>query len=293
MAAVAVGLVGAGSRAAAWHAPLLAAGPDTRLAGVWAPREAAARALAEQHATQAYDDVNALFDVCEAVAFAVPPVTQAEIGARAARAGKALLLDAPLSDELTTAVELADAVAEASVPTLMMLPLRYAHSVRVFLSRASTFGAIGGRGWHLSGAHLSAGRPPTSNGANAGLAEIGPHILDLVDGALGEVQRLRAHASPGGWFGLQLEHAGGALSDVSLTARAALRPAQVGVAIYRPDGDGELTVAAPAEPGEEVATYLRSAIAAIVHSGQYDHPLGIARGLHLQRLIDAAVRGLG
>lgn len=292
MAAVAVGLVGAGSRASAWHAPLLDAGPDTRLAGVWAPRESAARALAEQHATQAYDDVDALFDVCEAVAFAVPPALQASLGARAARAGKALLLDAPLSDELATAIELADAVAEASVPTLMMLPLRYAHSVRVFLSRASTFGAIGGRAWHLSGAHLAAGGP-VPDGSTAGLAEIGPHILDLVDGALGEVQRLRAHASPGGWFGLQLEHAGGALSDVSLTARAALSPPQIGVAIYRPDADGELTVAAPAEPGEEVATYLRSAVAAIVHSGQYDHPLGIARGLHLQRLIEAAVRGLG
>src|SRR6186997_828853 len=54
---VAVGLIGAGPWATLVHAPVLAASPRTRLAGVWARRPEAAAELAERHGTTAYASV--------------------------------------------------------------------------------------------------------------------------------------------------------------------------------------------------------------------------------------------
>jgi hypothetical protein len=48
-----VGLAGAGPGAEKAYAPMLAAGPETTLAGVWSRREEATRALAERHGAKA------------------------------------------------------------------------------------------------------------------------------------------------------------------------------------------------------------------------------------------------
>ena len=87
---IAVGLVGAGPWAERAYAPMLAAGPETRLAGVWARRAEAATALASAHGCEAAASFEALLERCDAIAFAVPPDVQVELGVRAARAGKAL-----------------------------------------------------------------------------------------------------------------------------------------------------------------------------------------------------------
>ncbi|MGH9299977.1 MAG: Gfo/Idh/MocA family protein, partial [Acidimicrobiales bacterium] len=92
-----VGLVGAGPWASVAHAPMLAAGPHTELAGIWARRPEAAEELARRHGTRAFGELDALLEACEAVAFAVPPDVQPELAARAARAGKAILLEKPLA----------------------------------------------------------------------------------------------------------------------------------------------------------------------------------------------------
>ncbi|MBV9935452.1 MAG: Gfo/Idh/MocA family oxidoreductase, partial [Actinobacteria bacterium] len=90
-----VGLVGAGPWAQFVHGPMLAAGPETRLAGVWARRPEAADELAVRFGSQAFATYDDLLDGCDAVAFAVPPMVQAELAVTAAQAGKALLLEKP------------------------------------------------------------------------------------------------------------------------------------------------------------------------------------------------------
>ena len=128
-----MGLVGAGPWAEMVHAPMLAAGPNTRLAGVWARRpEAAAR-----FGAPVFERIEELFDNCEAVAFSVPPAVQAELGVRAAKAGKALLLEKPLAADLEGARRLAEAVAEAGVASQMVLTWRYSAATRAFLARVS------------------------------------------------------------------------------------------------------------------------------------------------------------
>ncbi|HYD09206.1 MAG TPA: Gfo/Idh/MocA family oxidoreductase, partial [Acidimicrobiales bacterium] len=94
---VRVGVVGAGPWASMVHAPVLAHSPTTELVGVWARRPEAAAEVATRNGAVAYDDVDALIDACDAVAFAVPPDVQAAIAVRAARAGKHLLLEKPIA----------------------------------------------------------------------------------------------------------------------------------------------------------------------------------------------------
>ena len=143
MRRVAVGLVGAGPWAHMLHAPMLAGGPETSLAGVWARRPEAARALAEAHGSRAVDGLEELLDLCEAVAFAVPPDVQARVATDAARAGKHLLLDKPVALTVAAAEELAAAVGEAGVVSQMVLTNRYGPRGRAFLAEAEGFEVVG------------------------------------------------------------------------------------------------------------------------------------------------------
>ena len=132
---VRVGLVGGGPWASMVHAPVLAAGPETVLAGVWARRSEQAEQLAARHGTTACASVEELFDRSDAVAFAVPPDVQAPLAVRAARAGKTLLLEKPIAGDLAGAEALAAAVDEAGVPSMVVLSWRYAAAVRDFATR--------------------------------------------------------------------------------------------------------------------------------------------------------------
>ena len=134
---------------------MLAAGPETVLTAVWARRPEAAAELAAAHGAATAASPEELFDSCEAVAFAVPPAVQATLAVRAARAGKALLLDKPLGADLEAARAVADAVAEAGVVTQMVLTKRYHPATRAFLDRASTVEVQGARSCYLHGAFLA------------------------------------------------------------------------------------------------------------------------------------------
>ncbi len=153
--ALTVGLAGAGPWAAAVHGPTLAAGPETRLAGVWSRRPESAAAVAEPLGVPVFTHFDELVAASEAVALAVPPSVQPDLAVRAARAGRAVLLEKPLADTVAGAEAIAAAVAEAAVPTMMLLTYRFAEPVRQFLARTATFEAHGGRAAFVSGAFLS------------------------------------------------------------------------------------------------------------------------------------------
>jgi predicted dehydrogenase len=288
--ALRVGLVGAGPWAAMVHAPMLAAGPDTELAGVWARRPEAAAALAATHGVTALERYEDLLEACDAVAFAVPPSVQAEMGVTAARAGKTLLLEKPLADDLAGAERLAGAVAEAGVGSLVVLTGRFAAGVRAFLAEAADFGALGGRGCFLSGAFLGG---PFATGwrlERGALLDVGPHAVDLLDAALGPVTEVRAVGDRHGYVALTLEHEGGAVSDVSLCCRVAIEPGRTETELYGPKG--MLAVDVRAAIGPETFAQIPVALAAAAADPGAPNPLDAARGLHLQRIIAEAERQL-
>ncbi|MFI7613371.1 Gfo/Idh/MocA family protein [Nonomuraea terrae] len=279
MEPVAVGLVGAGPWARMAHAPMLAKGPHTRLAGVWGRRPESAAELGAPVFTR----IEELFDHCEAVAFCVPPAVQAEYAVRAARAGKALLLEKPLADTLEGARRVADAVAESGVASQMVLTLRYAQETRDFLARCAEIAPFGGHAANVSdvllGDHPFATPWRLRHGA---LLDVGPHVIDLLGAALGPVTGVRAHGNPLGWTGLLLEHEGGAVSEASLCMATAGDPPPSTVAVYGRTGSAVL----PAVRGDALATVAEEFARTVRDGG--GHPLDAAHGLRLQQVIAEA-----
>lgn len=279
-----VGLVGAGPWAAIVHAPMLAAGPGTTLQAVWARRSEAARELADRHGAAVAASTDELFERCQAVAFAVPPAVQAALAPEAARAGCALLLEKPIAADLAGAEALAAAVGEAGVASMVVLSWRYAAEVRSFLEAAAGFEAYGGMGRFLS-AGLLAGPFKTPWRLERGpLLDLGPHVIDLLDAALGTVTAIRASGELADWVTLQLEHESGVASSAVLSGTTAVEPHWAGVELYGPAGVLEVDCAGAV--GTDAFATLTAEFAAACR-GKH-HPLDVRRGLHLQRLLDQA-----
>jgi predicted dehydrogenase len=285
-APIPVGLAGAGPWARNVHAPTIAAGPETRLTGVWSRTRPSARALASTFGVPTFASFDELLDSCEAVAIAVPPAVQPDLAVRAARAGKALLLEKPLALDVAGAERIVEAVEGAGVGSLVVLTYRFAPTVREFLARAATFHATGGRACFLSGAFLGGDYSRSAWRVEQGvLVDVGPHILDLVDAAIGPTVSIRGHGDPHGWVGLLLEHEGGALSEVSISCVAAITPSRTEIELFGPEGT--IGVDGRADPRERVFANLRADLAAVTRSGG-PHPCDAARGLHLQHLVARA-----
>lgn len=281
---VAVGLVGAGPWAGMVHAPALAAGPDTRLAGVWARRPEASAELAAEHGAPSFADIEELFDSCEAVAFCVPPDVQAELATRAAQAGKAVLLEKPLAMDLEGARRLADAIGEAGVASQMVFTMRYTVAARAFLQQVRGLDAFGGYGSFVSSV-LSGGPFATPWRLERGaLLDLGPHMVDLLDAALGRVVGVRAHGDPLRWVGLMLEHEGGAVSEASVSMAGAgdLPPARIEV--YGRHGHALLDWSTE---GDDAFATMVAEFASTVRSGG-GHPLDAQHGLRIQEILASA-----
>lgn len=284
-----IGLVGAGPWATTVHAPVIAAHPQTELVGVWARRPDAAAALAGEHGAEPFDSVRSLIGAVDAVAFAVPPAVQVPLAIEAARAGRHLILEKPLASGLDDAYRLVDAVATAGVASIVMLVMRFAPEVQGWLeSVTSTGGWRAGTARWLSGALLGgpySGSPWRHE--DGALADVGPHTIDLVDAALGEVTDVlaAARAEPDVWH-LILGHRGGATSTVSLSLGLPLVPTVTTVDVYGEHGHSALPPRST--PAEDSYSALLDDLVDMVHAGSTTHRCDVHRGLHLQRVLQAA-----
>jgi predicted dehydrogenase len=277
---VRVGVVGAGPWASMVHAPVLKHSPHTELVGVWARRPEAAAEVAAKNDVPAFDDVDALIDACDAVAFAVPPDVQATLAERAARAGKHLLLEKPIAMTVEQGEALCDAIDAAGVRSMVVLSNRYSEAVRSFLHDAQTFGALGGRAIFVSGALLGGMFATPWRLEKGAILDLGPHMVDLMDAALGRVVGVKASGDSLGWVSLVLEHESGVTSDVSLCATAGTN--RVVVELYSRSGVLELDLNGAV--GASSFSTMAEELARMVEGGE-PHPLDARHGLHLQRII--------
>lgn len=280
-----VGLVGAGPWAALVHAPMLAAGPETRLVGVWARRPDAAAELASRHDAAVFERLEELLEAVDAVAFAVPPAVQAKLASDAASAGKALLLEKPIADRLGPAKELVAAIEDAGVPSLVALTWRYAAPVRRFLADASKETLFAGSGAFLSGGLLEGGFRTPWRLDRGPLLDLGPHVVDLLAAALGPVVDIRGHGDRQRWVSLFLEHESGAVSQAALSASVGAEPYQAGVEVF--GETSALSVDCSSAIGAGTFATMRAEFAAAATSGEL-HPLDVRHGLRLQRLLATA-----
>ena len=290
MEPLAVGLVGAGPWARQFHAHVLSGGPETRLAGIWSRTAEAAERLAARHEAPSFASFGELLGHCDAVAFAVPPGVQADLAVEAAGQGKAVLLEKPVALNVAGAERVAGAVQAAGVGSLVVLTYRFSEAVRSFLADAAAFDAWGGRGCFLSGAFL--GGPYAASPwrqEHGALYDVGPHLIDLLDAALGPVERVSAHGDSDRWVGLLLGHAGGAVSEVSLSARAGIDPSRTEVELF--GSTGQLAFSRDRVDAADLVATLRAEFAHVARTGE-PHPVDVRRGVHLQRIIASAAEQL-
>ncbi|UNT01326.1 Gfo/Idh/MocA family oxidoreductase [Streptomyces tubbatahanensis] len=269
------------------HARMLAAGPETELAAVWARRSEAAADLAAAHRTEAAASFEELLDLCEAVAFAVPPAVQAALAPRAARAGRALLLEKPLGPDLAAARAVADAVAERGVVSQLVLTKRYHPATRRFLERARATRVTGARSCYLHGAFLGGDQATAWRLEHGALLDLGPHLLDLLDLAVGPVTTVRSTGDPRRWTELTCEHENGAVSQASLSGAVALPRARTRIELYGPEEADQLVYDTAELDHEECWPVLRREFATAVRSGRAGD-LDARRGLRLQQLLAQA-----
>lgn len=280
-----VGLVGAGPWARAMHARMLAAGPETRLAAVWARRPEAAHELASLHATHAAASFDELLDRCEAVAFAVPPSVQAQLVPLAARRGKALLLEKPLGPDLASAQRVADAVQSVGVVSQLVLTKRYHPITDAFLEAARARDITGARSCYLHGAFLGGDFATGWRLEHGALLDLGPHLLDLLDSAVGPITAIRSTGDSRRWIELSCEHDNGAVSQASLSGSVAVPRAVTRVELF--GSEAPLVYDTAEIDHEECWPILRRAFATAVRTHR-STGIDAARGLYLQRLIHLA-----
>ncbi|MCU1592741.1 MAG: oxidoreductase [Frankiales bacterium] len=212
-----VGLAGAGPWATVAMGPMLAAHPDLELSGVWARRSEAASALAGQLGARGVAEFDQLLDGCDAVLFCVPPDVQCALGARAAAAGKHLLLDKPVGLTVTQVEELLAVVTQHGVTTQVLFTNRYASYVRDFVAEVS--------GRELHGLQMTWVNGAVTEGqlfatpwrlAEGCLFDLGPHAFDLAQACAGPVAAAEATVNAQGLAAVVLTHESGALSSLTL-----------------------------------------------------------------------------
>jgi len=289
--AITVGLAGAGNQATDVYAPALATCPGAQFAGIWGPMAQPTGPLAESYGVTAYDHFDRLLDRCDAVVFAVPPAMQPDLAGAAAQRGKAVLLEVPIAADVGGARELAQTATAAGAVTQIALTWRFASAVRTFLSSSVPRIWPIGASARLRTADLApaaaAGRPWR---AEIGvLLSLGPHLVDLLDAALGRVGQVRAHDDPRGWVGMVLEHSAGRFSEVSLTAGAEAEAARADVEVF--GSGGEAAIECEAAAGHDAVETMLGEFVQAADAGQ-SHELDVNRGLHVQRIVEEAGNSL-
>jgi predicted dehydrogenase len=268
------------------HAPAIAAHPRTRLVSVFARRESAAAEVAAPYGAAVARSFKELMSTVEAVSFAVPPAIQAPLAVHAAQAGRHLILEKPIASTVEQAEQLVAAADDAAVATVVVFLRRFAGDTMEWLDDLHRHGGwSGGSARWLSGALLGGqySRSPWRHEGGA-LADVGPHVLDLLDAALGEITTvLSAHRGEPDLWQIVLGHAGGATSTATMSLRLPVRPSITDVSVYGPHGYREL--ANRGDSPQECFHRLLDDFLHMVHNGQTVHRCDVSRGLHIQRLI--------
>lgn len=304
-APVRMGLVGGGPWAEQVHAPMLAAGPETELVGVWTRRPEAAEALAARWGVPAYSSYAALLEASEGIAFAVPPAVQAELAAQAARAGRAVLLEKPVAESLDDASELVEVISASGVTSVVTLTYRYARRVREFVAEARKHSFRGGRALFLTSAYLGGPFATPWRLAQGSILDTGPHAIDLLQAVVGPIVAVTGVHGKRDWTAVTLEHENGAVTQVSLCSHVAADPLRVEINIYNEEVIRELDVIAgmgdvygeamlggnrPLADAEAFGS-LRAEFARSVRTG-VPHEFDANYGLQLQKVVAAAVESI-
>jgi predicted dehydrogenase len=289
------GLAGTGYWARSAHAPALAASTadGIEFSSVWGRNPTATADLAARYQAAPHQDFGRFLASVDAVDFAIPPDVQAPLASQAARAGKHLLLEKPIALSRPGADELAAAVSQAQVASVVFFTARFQPDVRAWLAEvAATGGWAGGQAIWL-GTALQPGSPFNTpwRQAHGGLWDLAPHVISLLWASLGPVTAVSAAAGPADVTHLILQHAGGASAAVTVTLSAPEDAAISRLELW--GAAGRWT--APVETGQPIGP-LRTALAELAanaRAGQLSHPCDVQFGRAITHVLADAQHQLG
>jgi len=282
------GLFGTGPWAHLAHAPALAAHPGVEFVGVWGRNPDKAAELAGQHGARPYAEIDELLADVDAVAVALPPDVQAPIALRAARAGKHLLLDKPVAFTAAEADEIAAAVAERGLASVVFFTRRLLPVVADFVAEAvATGGWVDARVDQL-GSIFREGNPFGASAwrrESGGLWDVGPHALALVLPVLGPVTEVTGMTGPHDMTHLLLRHSGGAISMLNLSVDAPAAAARE-EAVFTGEAGVRRVPEAKWQPVDALGTAIDQLIAAV--AGGAEPELDIRFGAVVTAVLEVA-----
>jgi predicted dehydrogenase len=287
-----IGVVGNGYWARVTHIAGLLAQPAVTLTGVWGRDQAKSEPIAAEFGITAYRDVDELLADVDAVGFSVPPQVQSELALRAARRGKHLLLEKPIAVSELAADELAAAVVEAGVASVVFFTSRFDPARRAWLEeRAGQSGWDGASGLWL-GAAFAADSPFDTPWRHdkGGLWDVGPHALSLLVGALGEVTDITARAGRRDLVQLLTGHETGARAQYTLSIDTPAIAARTSLLVWGEPGSYALPDG-PADPAGCLAI-AAGELAALAADPAGGHPCDVHFGRRVVALLAEAERQL-
>lgn len=251
-----VGVVGTAHWARTVHAAGAVAAEQADLVALWGRTPEKVAPVAERYSVTAADSFDALLEQVDVVTFAVPPQVQPELAARAARAGKHLLLEKPVATSVEAADEVATALAEGGGRAAVFFTRRYVPEIEQRLHEVAqeSWGAARVV-WH---AHSAAEDSPYRDSVwrtepLAALWDLTPHVLAHLVPVLGAVEEVTARRGDHG-VELRTQHASGAHADVSVSLRC---PDYVeDVRLLRADGSEVSLTVPPIDAAEPFARAL-------------------------------------
>jgi predicted dehydrogenase len=288
--AIGVGLVGTGPWSERFLLPMLAQGPEMRLLGVWGRRPDAAGKLAQRFGVATFPSFEDLVQSCEAVAFCVPPAVQVELAVAAAAAGRPLLLNKPLAEDVAGAERIVRAVENAGVPTLLGLSWRVHPAADEFASACQKINVTGCEASFLSNAYRGGPFATEWRLRRGVVLDIGPHIFDLLELCTGPIDAVHTRGDPLRTVSLITEHASGALSVALLSAEVGVKRFEARLRAFGEEGSASLDCAQLDTPTSMAR--IRQLFAGAVRGKKKPQNIDVVRGLEIQRIISAAERSL-
>ncbi|WP_212831254.1 Gfo/Idh/MocA family protein [Catellatospora sp. TT07R-123] len=283
------GLFGTGHWARVTQGAALTAHPGTELVGVWGRDPAKAAALAADLGVRPYADADALIADCEAVAVALPPDVQAPLAVRAARAGRHLLLDKPVSLTVADADAVVQAAADSGVASVVFFTARFDPEVTRALETAAAAGGWSSARVVMYGSIFAQGGPYSGSlwrREHGGLWDLGPHALSRLLPVLGPVAEVSALRGAHATSHVLARHDSGAVSVMQLTLDAPPAAQPFGYQLLGEAGVVDL----PGGSGDPVVNFGRAVdeLLAQVRSGHPGHPCDVRFGRDVVAVLAAA-----
>jgi len=286
------GVVGTAFWARDVHLPGLLRAKDAEVVGIWGRTAAPAQAIAAEHGIRAFPRFADLLDAVDAVAMAVPPEAQAELGLAAAKAGKHLILEKPVAMRPEAADAIADALAARRRAGLVFFTRRFVPEITAAIA------AERDHPWtratvRAQGAAFAPDSPYAQSvwrqAPGAALWDIGPHVLSMLLPMLGPVEHAAAEPEHDGVTRLATRHRGGARADISVSLRA--KPEDAGNSYEFQSAKRRFRLPEPPGHRREAFTRAAEALTAMAEAGVTEHACDVRFGATVTRILADADAG--